>query len=313
MFTNEDIDIIDEHLLEVSVTIKSWGGVKRDPKQELKIREASGATRKIGHFDKYLVSKETLATIKTIDGAWRNRSTELTLPWSDTTRVVTVAGFKKWAEEMRNFQSRRQAAVDKFCDNWPDLVEQARQEMNGSFNEDDYPSVGEVRARFVAEVDYFAVRRGKHLSQSKLVGQIGEMLNERQEEVEERAQQRVADAVGEVVTRIKDKLEHFSERMHAYAEIPNPEYGTKPRAKETIKVGTFKENTVAGLRDLVDVLPSLNIYEDPRITEVLADVAKHLTGKGTPEAYAQELRDDDALRAKVAKKTDSILSKMSAF
>ena len=103
MFTNEDIDIIDEHLLEVSVTIKSWGGVKRDPKQELKIREASGATRKIGHFDKYLVSKETLATIKTIDGAGRNRSTELTLPWSDTTRVVTVAGFKKWAEEMRNF------------------------------------------------------------------------------------------------------------------------------------------------------------------------------------------------------------------
>ena len=290
-------DIIDEHLLEVSVTIKSWGGVKRDPKQEQKIREASGATRKIGHFDKYLVSKETLATIKTIDGAWRNRSTELTLPWSDTTRVVTVAGFKKWAEEMRNFQVRRQAAVDKFCDNWPDLVEQARQELNGSFNEDDYPSASEVRARFVAEVDYFAVRRGKHLSQSQLVGQIGEMLNERQAEVEARAQQRVADAVAEVVSRIKDKLEHFSERMHAYAEIPNPEYGTKPRAKET----------------MVDVLPSLNIYDDPGIAEVLADVAKHLTGKGTPEAYAQQLRDDDALRAKVAKKTDSILSKMSAF
>ena len=306
-------DVIDERLLEVSLTIKSWGGVKRDPKQEQKIREASGATRKVGHFDKYLVSKDVLHTIKTIDGAWRNRNTELTLPWSDTTRVVTVAGFKKWAAEMRDSGHRRQVAVDKFCDNWPALVEQAKQELNGEFDPDTYPSADEVRTRFVAEGDYFAVRRGKHLAQSKLVEQLGDMLDERQAEVEERAMQRVADAVAEVTGRIVETLEHFSERMHGYKEIPNPEYGKKKRAQPTVKVGTFKENTVAGLRDMVTVLEGLNIYDDPRIAEVLADVDKHLTGKGTPEAYAQQLRDDDALRAKVADKTDKILKKMSAF
>ena len=54
-------DVIDERLLEVSVNIKSWGGVKRDPSKERAIREASGATRQVGHFDTYLVSKDTLA------------------------------------------------------------------------------------------------------------------------------------------------------------------------------------------------------------------------------------------------------------
>jgi len=306
-------DVIDERLLEVSVNIKSWGGVKRDPSKERAIREASGATRQVGHFDTYLVSKDTLAEIKTIDGAWRNRHTALTLPWSDTTRVVTVAGLKLWSSEMRRFAELRNDAVDRFCTNWPALVEQAKVELNGEFNADNYPSVAEVRARFVAETDYFAVRRGKHLGSSQLVNVIGDMVDSRAQEIEDRAKERLSDAVTELVTRIKDKVSHFSERMRAYEEVPNPEFGNKKRAQPTVVKGKFKTNTIDNLRDLVEVLPGLNIYDDPTITEVLADIGNELTGAGTAEQYTQELREDDALRAAVADKADAILDKLAAF
>lgn len=308
----EQNDLIDQQFLEVTLNIKAWGGVKRDPKHEAAIRKACGATRKVGHFDKYLVSKDVLADIKAIDGAWRNRFYALTLYWSDTSRLTTVSQFPLLTNEMRERAEKRSKAVDKFCRNYPDLVEQAKVELNGEFDPANYPTVEEVRGKFEASFDYFAVRRGSHLNNSAL-GAVEGMVEGRQAEIEEEAAQKIVDALADFYQRIVGPVAHFKDRMVTYGDAPNPKASKSKRAKQTIKVGKFKADTIEGLRDMVKVLPGLNIYDDPRITDVLQDIEATLLGTGSAEDYAQELRDDDALRAKKAEQADAILDKMAAF
>ena len=309
----KDNDFISQNLFEASITLKAYGGVKRDHKEAKRIQEAHGATRSVGHFDVYLIGKEALAEIKQIDGEIRNRHYALTLPWSDTSRVIPIAQFEKWAGEMRDFKTRRHAAVVKFVNNWPQLIEQAKQELNGKFNAANYPPANEVAAKFVFEVDYFAVRRGQHLQGSRLGNLFAKELETRCTAIEDAAKKKVVDAFAELKTRITDKLEHFSDRMHTYGDAPNPEYGKKPRAKETIKVGVFRASTIEGLRDLVDMAKGLNFYDDPVINEVLAGIKKNLTGTGSAQDYSDKLKEDDGLRAQVAQKTDALIDKMSAF
>lgn len=309
----KNMDAVTANLLEVTLVVKSWGGVKRDPKLERQIRETAGARRQIGHFDKYVISKAAIAKIKTIDGAWRNRFYALTLPWSDTSRVITIGQFEKFCEEMRELGAEREQAVNQFCDNYPKHIEEAKRDLNGEFNPVDYPPIEEVRARFVAEVDYFAVRRGTHLKNSNLARHFQDVLDDRTQEIEDKVSAQLVDALSNLKERVTSKLKHFSDRMHTYGEAPNPAFGKKQRAKETITVGKFKTDTIEGLRDMVEVVAGLNIYDSPVVNEVLVDIKKYLVGTGSAENYTQKLRDDAQLRAKVAKKTDAILEKMAAF
>ena len=310
--TTEQNDVIDTQLLEVTLTIKGWKGIKRSPQHEKAIRKACGATRRVGHVDLYLVSASAIKSISTIAGAWRNRFLALTLPWSHSTRAVGVGQLKKLNNEHRHYRGLYTAAVDTFCDNWSGLVEEAKAELNGEFDPAHYPPVEEVRAKFTAEYDYFAVRRGEHINSSPL-GAVIDLLEEAEERLDHRNRDRVVDAFNDFNQRIVKPITHFKDRMVTYGEAPNPKAGKSKRAKETITVGKFHVDTIEKLRDLVEILPGLNFYDDPRITEVLDDIRDKLTGTGSAEDYTQELRDDAALRAKKAKEADAILDKMAAF
>jgi hypothetical protein len=80
------------------------------------------------------------------------------------------------------------------------------------------------------------------------------------------------------------------------------------RAYNGTKEGSFRDSLVDNVRDLVDLLPRLNVTADPVLDNTAQKMRDMLC------AYdAQLLREDTNLRHTVAKSADEILSAMAGY
>ncbi|GIW55381.1 MAG: hypothetical protein KatS3mg082_1785 [Nitrospiraceae bacterium] len=70
----------------------------------------------------------------------------------------------------------------------------------------------------------------------------------------------------------------------------------------------FRDTMVENLRELVDLVPRLNLTNDPRLEAMRQEIAQHLSGHA-PEA----LRVDAAKRAAVAAKAKEIAQKIAIY
>lgn len=70
----------------------------------------------------------------------------------------------------------------------------------------------------------------------------------------------------------------------------------------------FRDTLVSNIVDLVNLLPALNVAEDPDLESMRSRVESILAG-----LKAEDLREDKALRQETAKDAESILRDMQAY
>jgi hypothetical protein len=95
---------------------------------------------------------------------------------------------------------------------------------------------------------------------------------------------RFAAATRNIYDRIADQLRKMKERL-------------------TTKDAVFRDSLFENLLSLIDLLPKLNIGNDPRISEICEDLKGIYTAPET-------IRQDDTLRAQKAREVDAILKGM---
>lgn len=282
-------DITQKAML-VRLNIRQWSARKHDRRVSNEVADSHGADRDSGRYNKNLVAKTALAEISTLAWAMRTDHYAQTLPWLDEGyRILPAANYFEYQQRQQATRVKFEAAVTRFAADYPSYVEDARRRLNGLFNQDDYPSEHEIAARFGVDAnvvplpdrDDFRVSLGAE-EESRIRADIEQRLNDA-----------THAAMADLWQRVHDAVSHMAERLRAYT-------GSRE--------GSFRDSLVDNLRELVDVLPRLNVTGDARLDEVARRLAAECCS-----IDAQVLRDIPQHREAVARSAETILRDINEF
>lgn len=290
---NKNLPKLSDRAMLASLKISAWSARKLDRKITDETNRLHNASADAGRYNKALLAKDALGELVKLASNARTTHYSLTLPWlDDGGRILTVAGYETYTAQMAALREQWESAVKSFVDSYPSFVADARVRLNGMFNESDYPTVREVARKFdlrvrmlpVPEADDFRASVGD--SQSQFI----------KSEIEKATREAINDAMKDVWQRVADVVSAMAEKLKAY----QPDKGREG--------GVFRDSLVQNIRDLVGILPMLNLTGDPKLTAMCGKLEKELC-----RYDADALREDDALRNEIADKAAAIFADVSGF
>ncbi len=278
---------LTEKAMIANLRIGHWQGYRLDKQASAEITAAKGAKSDAARVNKHLVAKEALAPIVTASGAVRTHFYAKTLPWRDNgDRILSRKMYMTFIEEHERLVGEFEAAVDKFLtDTYPGAVEQAEFRMGDLFDRNDYPSTSELRRKFYIELDFDAITTSNDFR----VQIDADHVERVRQSMEAAAEQRIAQAQADVWRRIGETVGYFHQRM------------ADPKA-------VFRDSTVDNIHDLIDLIPGLNVLDDPNIEAVRIMLEQKLGG-----AEAAEIRKNPDVREELAADAQAVLDKMAGF
>lgn len=288
----QDYGSITTRAMLARVTIRSWGGRALDRKVTEEVAEQHGVSTNAGRYNKQLVPKARLEPIAKAAGALRMYHYEHTLPWMDDGgRILPAAAFETYRAGMLGLKDGFDSAVEKFLADWPAIMEEAKAELGSLFRPGDYPT---------DPGSLFGVRLGTMPmpSADDFRVSLGDQdVTAIKRQIEEDAQAALKAAVADTVGRIRTVVGAMSERLRAYRV--NPDTGKQE--------GVFRDSLVGNVRDLVAILPALNLTNDPVIARAISEMS-------TLCAYeAEELRTHPGKRSETLAAADAILAGMEGY
>jgi hypothetical protein len=275
-----------------SLSISMWSARKHDPDASEEIAVRHGAQADSGRYNKLLLPKQALAEIQKIVSEARQEHYFMTLPWGDDGyRVLPAAAYMDHVEKMRTLSNRFGGAVDTLARQFLTLVDQAKTRLGGLFREEDYPACNELVDKFSFETKVMPLP------------DAGDFRVALGDEEKDRIKRQITAAVEaslqvgsrELWQRLYEGVSHMAERLTAYkvtgGGVEHP----------------FRDSIVTNLVKLVDVLPKLNVTNDPELERLTGQVHASLL------VDPKELRQSESVRAETAKTAAEIAQRMASY
>lgn len=286
---------IHETAMLASVKISTWSGRKHDREVTDEVNRDHGASADAGRYNKVLVSKEALAKITTISNKARTTLYARTAPWMDNgTRILTAAGYLAFAAEMKALRQEFEIVVDEFIADYDKHVARAQVALNGMFKASDYPTEREIRRKFGFDSVIMPLPVAADFRVDISASERAAIVAD----IEERTQQAIAGAMADVFTRICENVGAMAEKLAAF----KPAKGKGEKSE-----GVFRNTLVSNVADLIALLPSLNITNDPKLAAITGQM------QALVKYDADTLRENADLRQDVAAKAQAILDDVSAY
>ena len=272
---------IEQRALLVSLNISQWQARKRDKKVTREVVSQHDADSAAGNFNKSLLRRDTLAEIVKVVSEARELHASLSLTWGDHgDRILPAALFENYAEKMQGLRYKFEARVADFVNSYPNYVQAARKELGTMYDPLDYPPATTIRDKFGFKVSVLPLAAPNDFRVSLSTEHVDQIKQQVTAEYEERQQRMVR----ECFERAKEVVKRISERC-------------------SVEDGKIYESLMGNARDLVNLLPALNINNDP----TLAQLADEIDAMLVPTA---RLKNDKGLRKHVAGKADAIIARM---
>lgn len=273
----------------VNPSISSWSGQRQDRKVSEEIEDAKGAKHGSGVYRKYLIDPNApaLKKIRDIDSQMRAYHYGITLPWGDDgARLLASVAYMEYMEKMGSYRNLRETAVRDFISQYPAHKEIAKQRLNGLYNEDDYPTPETLEEKFSVRIKVNPVPDGNDLRVDIGADEKAKI----RAQIEEETNRAISDAVMHVLGRMKKCVDDMMGRLSSYSvnDKGKPEH-------------TFRDSVVGNMRELLDIIPKLNVTNDPRITEMAQRIGDSLLGNSPAE-----LRDNYFVRSETISKADEL-------
>lgn len=286
-------NLADKAML-IRVSITQWSGRKYDAKISAQVAADHGARGDAGNFNKVLIAKDALADIVRIANETRQFFYENTSPWMDDNyRILPSKNYLTVVDGLRDRRSKFETASRVFCGNFEAFKDDSRLRLNGMFRESDYPSASVIASKFRFDFSVMPLPDAKDFR----VDMSDEEVARIQNDIETRVNDAIAGAMTDLWQRVHNTVSHMSERLKAYSVDANGKVSNP-----------FRDSMVQNLRDLVELLPRLNVTGDAK----LADMTSQLESLLCP--YDPEsLREDETLRESVARDADAILANMAGY
>jgi hypothetical protein len=287
--------ILSNRAMLVSLNVSLWRARKLDHKVTAEVNTLKHAASDACSVSKALIAKDSLANIRTVVQNARAFHYENTLPWDNVGwRILPSANYQTWTDKMRDLKQAFDVEVANFIRDYPNFVTDAKISLNGMFDQDDYPNANALPSWFEFETNAQPIPDGSHfvldLSAKEIAKQAAKL--------DERIKTATDAAVGDLWKRLHDSVSHMAERLSTY----------RVDAKTGKVQGKFHDSMVGNIKELCDLLPRLNVSDDPNLEAMRKKIENTLT-KITP----QDLRADANARNKIAAAAESIADQMGPF
>jgi hypothetical protein len=216
-----------------------------------------------------------------------------TLPWYDNgARILSSMGFADFEIAMRDHERVISGLVTAFVVAYPAQRQAAKYLLNGEFDARDYPEPWQIADRFSVAFEYMPFPESADMRVDIGAAALATV----QASCDRAANLKLDRAMRAVWQQIADVLAPMVERLTLY------------KSDDTGVSGKFHDTLVTNVRDLVALLPSLNLTGDQTMTDVTARMQSELLAF-TPET----LRASPDARAKTAQAASAILGTMGSF
>lgn len=291
---NEKVDIvsISSSSMLVDLSIRSWTGTKIDKDTTQMIDVVKLTSGGAGKYQKNLFAgTKDLHDINKFDSRIRAWNISQTLPWSDKgQRLLPSSKFFEYKKALSNYESMRKDMIDKFLEKYDDLIVQASVALGDLFNPDDYPFKTQVANQFEFKYSFLPVP----VAGDFRVDVGNDAIAELHEQFDASVNDRVNNAMADVMWRLEDCLKRMSERL------ADNDSGAESKKK------IFRDTLVTNAQELVADLKHLNITNNPQIED-----ARKQLGRVVDGLDAETLRDSESTRKEVKSEVDDILSKFN--
>jgi hypothetical protein len=277
---------ITEKAMLVRLSISQWTARKFDLKATNHVISDYGAQKDSGRFNKLLVDIDAVKTYQRVANEARTFHYENTLPWGDDdSRILPAKNYLPYTKKMRKFKETFEKAVDEFVDLYPGLIDRANSNLNGLFNPADYPDSFNLKEKFKFSVGVSPVPDQGDFRVSLADDEVDQI----KADIETMVKDSIAAAMRDAWDRLFQVVKHMADKLKDQKSI-------------------FRDSLVGNIQDLCDILPRLNITDDPNLKKVIRDVKSSLASLD-PEV----LRKHELDRKVAADQADGILKKMAAY
>jgi hypothetical protein len=235
-----------------------------------------------------LAGRPELEEIAQIATRVRNYVYENTFPWSDNgQRLLPTLKLLDFDRTVKLHMATFRAKVDAFVVTYPHLITAQAMALGDMFNRGDFPSVGEVAAKFAISLDIEPVP-----STGDFRVDVGnEALADLQASLSRTNSSREAALLADISKRVGEHLERMSERLVSDTDAKTGE----PKQRR------FHDTLVTGAYDLCNLVKSLPALAGHDIDKAAAALEAALGGTS-----AQGLRDNFAKREDVRKAVEDL-------
>lgn len=276
-----------------TVTIRQWSGRKLDRAVTEETNRSHGAEHDAGRFNKLLVAKERLRPIEKIAGKARNSYYWFTAPWLDSGgRILPAAGYDRFMSEMSTLRQQFDHAAGELVRDYAAIVEESRSRLGSMFSESDYPLPSDIARRFDFSIGILPLPSAGDF---RIDIPDGDAIRA---QIEARTNEAIEAAMRDSWERIAETVGAMAERLAAY----------QPGGPDGRAQNVFRDSLVENLRNLVGILPGLNLTGSPAMARITELMEQHLC-----EHDAETLRTDNKARGEVARKAAKIREAISAF
>ncbi len=272
----------------VELNISVWPASKIDREITDKVNNDAGAVRGASQTKKNLFAGTSLRKdIADFAARVRLYHNKHTLPWADKgERMLPTALFMEYKQTMNGYEQTFNMMCNNFFIEYPRLVAEAPNALQGLYKAEDYPELTDVRLKF-------GFRRTV-----KPVPEAGDFrldipaydLEEMRAEFMAQQDRKLADAMREPWERLHKVLLGVSEKL---TDVEGDD--GKKRYHDTLLTNPL---------ELCSLLTKLNITNDPKLEEARRQVEVAMLN-----ADMESIKEDADTRSELKSKVDAIISK----
>jgi hypothetical protein len=247
------------------------------------------AQNSAGAFVKNILPEESIKPIQAEAASLRTWFYQQTLPWGDdAVRLLPVAQWDKFTDEMRARIATLNSLFDGFCNQYEQHRDKAIQQLGSLADPNDYPPLGVVREKFYVKVAYHPMPDSRDF-------RLDDMPEEAMAEIRATTDLRVAEATNEarndLYRRLADRLQRIITRMTEVSKKPD---GSRIHA-----------SLIGNLRELCELIPSLNVTKDEELEQLRLRALQEIG-----DTDIEEVRDNEEAREELKTKAANILAAM---
>ena len=277
----------------VSVESHVWNATVQDKQISDEVTLAKKASSESGKFVKNLLAKnpehKAVLNYRQTIYNWMQR---VTYDWAGSQRLLPVTNLARFHKEYREHEKNFYDLVDKFLNDYPNIVSQMAFVQGDMFNRTDYPDVSELRQKFSVDLIQSEVPTGDFRCE---IAQ--ELVNDMAIHYERQAKKLVENILAKQSEQLVDIMKSISYCCETETIVEN---------NGDVKVRRRKlyDSTLDRARELCETFRKFNLTADTKLEEARNKLSAVLSN-----VTIEQLRNSDSKRVLVKDEIDDILSK----
>lgn len=276
---------LSECAVLADLTISAWSGSVVDKAVTSEVLINKGAKYDRGKFTKKMFMN--LRSLSAITNRMYNEYRNYTVAWEEGRRLLPIEHFETLTKLHRDCSDELEKVLDTdYKENYHKYVEESKKDLGNLYDEAQFPTYDEFKRKWRIKLNFFPIPEKGHF----IVQSEKKLVDEMTKSFEEAISSRQILATEETKIRIAETVKGIVERLSG----------------ENMKF-RFDREVMDSVRQMVDILPSLNLFGDKFIEEMIEELKANL----------YEVTDRDlhhmGKRKRTLGKAQAILAKMADY